>query len=112
MTWWESVLAQVLEMLPKEAPAAMVAMMGAISQYLYQIQKGTHTFQLSRFFITCFLGLYMGMLLGKFLPLDMAYRDGWLSLSGFAMYQIFFVLDTYLSGWFKLWMDKRMNGLK
>ena len=85
--------------------AAGVTMVGAISQYLYQIQTGKRSFEMSRFLITCVLGLYMGMLVGKFLPPEMEYRDGWLSLAGFSMYQVYAVLDAkagvVLSKWFR-----------
>lgn len=101
MSWWSSLIDSLGDLIPKELAGAFVAMLGAVSHYCYQIQMGKNVFELSRFLITCVLGLYMGNLVGEFLPDGMQYRDGWLSLSGFAMYQIYYVLDTHLSSWFK-----------
>lgn len=93
----EVVVSVVKYLTPEEASigaSALVAMVGAVSNYLYQIQLGRRTFDLLKFVLTCLLGLYIGMLVGEFLPEDMPYRDGWLSVSGFSMYQIYYVLDV------------------
>lgn len=108
----EVLAALVKHFTPEEASmgaSAFVAMFGAISNYIYQVQMGKRSFDFLKFLLTCFLGLYIGVLVGEFLPKDMPYRDGWLSVAGFSMYQIYYVLDVKGGALVRKLFDKVLN---
>lgn len=87
--------------------AGLYGMFGSLVQYLYSIVKAKEErFSFSRLLINGIFGFFVGQVMGDFLPLDFAYRDGTLLISGFLVYQILgFVeskgLKTIIQQWLK-----------
>jgi uncharacterized membrane protein YfcA len=66
----------------------VLATFGAIANYLYTHANKGRDMRILPFMITAFLGLFIGNVVGNFIPPDFAYRDGTLLVAGFACYPL------------------------
>lgn len=72
----------------------VLATFGAVANYLYSlVHKGTR-FHIVNFFVTAFLGFFIGNVVGNFLPASFPYRDGTLLVAGFVCYPILAMLEV------------------
>lgn len=72
----------------------VLATFGAIANYLYANVHKKIPFKLWTFFVTAFLGFFVGNVVGSFLPHDFPFRDGTLMVSGFVCYPILALIET------------------
>lgn len=108
MEFLKEVFSELRHMLSEGPNGALLAMFGAAAQYIYRIRLNKTSFNFIQFVLTLFLGVWLGTLVGQFLPEDMPYRDGWLSLSGFAMFQVYAAIEGTLE---KVLKEKGLFGL-
>ena len=67
---------------------------GSIAHYFWEVmQKEEVNFNPAFFLINGFLGFFIGVVIGDFIPQDMTGRDGIILICGFLVYQVLQLLE-------------------
>ena len=67
---------------------------GSVVHYLYEIVRDdAKQFAIPMLLLNMVFGVFIGQVVGSFLPIDFVYRDGLLLISGFLVYQILTLIE-------------------
>jgi hypothetical protein len=79
----------------------LLASFGAAANYVYISFKRETALKMMTFCVALFLGFFVGMVAGNFIPHDFAYRDGCLLVAGFAFHPILGMLENKIPKMFE-----------
>jgi hypothetical protein len=80
------------------AAAGLLASFGGAAQALYQLYKGEKQFSLLSFSICVLLSFFVGQVVGSLIPDSLGqYHDGLLLMSGFSVFPLLDIFNTYIS---------------
>ncbi|WJM88673.1 hypothetical protein QDY63_14820 [Pseudomonas brenneri] len=82
-----------LEKLLELAQLGLFAVAGAVAKQCHRLLKGDEPFSLPRFLLHLAIALFAGITVGKFIPLDVAYRDGIILMVGFTAQPLLDILE-------------------
>ncbi len=72
----------------------LFAVAGAVAKQCHRLLKGDEPFSLRRFLLHLAIALFAGITVGKFVPTDLAYRDGILLMVGFTAQPLLDILEV------------------
>lgn len=76
----------------------LFAIAGAVAKQCHRLLKGDEPFSLVRFSLHIAIALFAGVTVGKFIPIDVAYRDGIILMVGFTAQPLLDVLEAKFLG--------------
>lgn len=71
----------------------LFAVAGAVAKQCHRLLKGDEPFSLTRLLLHLAIALFAGITVGKFIPLDVAYRDGIILMVGFTAQPLLDILE-------------------
>ncbi len=71
-----------------------IATCGAVTRYLWDCLRDVSEFSFARFLAFIVLGIFIGNLVGNFLPKDYGHRDGVLLLTGFIVKELLEIIES------------------
>lgn len=83
-----------LEKLLELAQLGLFAMAGAVAKQCHRLLKGDEPFSIMRFTLHLGIALFAGITVGKFIPGDVAYRDGIILMVGFTAQPLLDILEV------------------
>ncbi|MGF6139024.1 hypothetical protein [Pseudomonas laurylsulfatiphila] len=72
----------------------LFAVAGAVAKQCHRLLKGDEPFSLTRFCLHLAIALFAGITVGKFIPIDVAYRDGIILMVGFTAQPLLDILEV------------------
>lgn len=72
----------------------LLAVAGGIAKQCHSMLKGDEPFSLIRFVLHLSIALFAGITVGKFIPIDLAYRDGIILMVGFTAQPLLDILEV------------------
>ena len=72
----------------------MFAVAGAVAKQCHRLLKGDEPFSFTRFGLHLGIALFAGITVGKFIPTDLAYRDGIILMVGFTAQPLLDILEV------------------
>lgn len=89
------------------AAAGVLASFGGAAQALYQLYKGDKPFSLISFLICVSLSFFVGQVVGSLIPTTLSqYHDGLLLMSGFSVFPILDVFNSWIAKFVKSSLNK------
>jgi len=89
--------------------AGMLGGMGGISAYLYNLMKHNQPFKITGFLLNTFLAFFIGNVIGSFIPLDYAYRDGILMIAGYSCWPMLSLAEIYTTKYAETFIKLKMH---
>ena len=76
------------------AQLGLFAVAGGVAKQCHRLLKGDEPFSLIRFCLHLAIALFAGITVGKFIPIDVAYRDGIILMVGFTAQPLLDILEV------------------
>jgi len=71
----------------------LFAIAGAVAKQCHRLLKGDEPFSLKRLLLNIGIALFAGIVVGKFIPMNVDYRDGIILMVGFTAYPLLSILE-------------------
>ena len=72
----------------------LFAVCGGVAKQCHRLLKGDEPFSLVRFCLHLTIALFAGITVGKFIPMDLTYRDGIILMVGFTAQPLLDILEV------------------